>query len=170
MKATKQEIRNLFKAKGLKVTPQRCAIYEMLTASPEHPTAEDIYRIVKRVYPMMSQNTVYYTLSALKEAGLISEVNFGHEHARFDANRDAHHHLVCVSCHEINDLYDEAFDRLSVSAQKNQQYTILGHRVEFYGYCKRCREKGKLPETRRHHTGEMSDTVRSPKPKNSQEV
>ena len=143
MRLTKQEIKEQFKARGLKLTPQRCAIYEMLTARTDHPTAEDIYRTVKRAYPMISQNTVYYTLSALKEARLISEVNLGHEHARFDANMDRHHHLVCVSCQEINDVHDEGLDRLSVSAAKGRQYTILGHRVEFYGYCKRCRGKGK---------------------------
>ena len=143
MKQTKQRIREQFKTKGLKLTPQRCAIYEMLTARTDHPTAENIYRTVKRAFPMISQNTVYYTLSALKEAGLISEVNLGHEHARFDANMDRHHHLVCVSCQEINDVYDEALNRLSVAAAKERQYTILGHRVEVYGYCKRCREKGK---------------------------
>ena len=143
MRLTKQEIKVQFKARGLKLTPQRCAIYEMLVASTDHPTAEDIYRTVKRAYPMISQNTVYYTLSALKEARLISEVNLGHEHARFDANMDRHHHLVCVSCQEINDVYDEGLNRLSVSAAKERQYTILGHRVEFYGYCKRCRDKGK---------------------------
>jgi len=143
MRQTKQRIKELFITKGLKLTPQRCAIYEMLTARTDHPTAEDIYRTVKRAYPMISQNTVYYTLSALKEAGLISEVNFGHEHARFDANMDRHHHLVCVSCQEINDLYDETLDRLSMSAEKGRQYTILGHRVEFYGYCKRCQGKSK---------------------------
>ena len=143
MKPTKQRIKELFMAKGLKLTPQRCAIYEMLTGRTDHPTAEDIYRNVKRTFPMISQNTVYYTLSALKEAGLISEVNFGHEHARYDANMDRHHHLVCVSCQEINDLYDETLNRLSMSSKNGRQYTILGHRVEFYGYCKRCQEKSK---------------------------
>ena len=142
MKPTKQRIKELFMTKGLKLTPQRCAIYEMLTVRTDHPTAEDIYRTVKRAYPMISQNTVYYTLSTLKEAGLISEVNVGHEHARFDANMDRHHHLVCISCQEINDLYDKALDRLALSVERGLQYTILGHRVEFYGYCKRCREKG----------------------------
>ena len=143
VKVSKQEIEERLKAKGLKLTPQRCAIYKMLTARTDHPTAEEIYRAVKRAYPMISQNTVYYTLSALKDLGLISEVNLGHEHARFDANMDRHHHLVCVSCHEINDLYDETLDRLSMSEEKGRQYTILGHRVEFYGYCKRCQEKNK---------------------------
>ena len=143
MRQTKQRIKELFITKGLKLTPQRCAIYEMLTARTDHPTAEDIYRTVKRTFPMISQNTVYYTLSTLKEAGLISEVNFGHEHARFDANMDRHHHLVCVSCQEINDLYDETLNRLSMSSKMGRQYTILGHRVEFYGYCKRCQEKSK---------------------------
>jgi Fur family peroxide stress response transcriptional regulator len=155
MKPTKQRIKELFMANGLKLTPQRCAIYEMLMARTDHPTAEDIYRNVKRTFPMISQNTVYYTLSALKEAGLISEVNFGHEHARFDANMDRHHHLVCVSCQEINDLYDETLDRLSMSSKKGRQYAILGHRVEFYGYCQRCQEKSKSssrPEGRSRRT------------------
>ena len=67
MKPTKQRIKELFMAKRLKLTPQRCAIYEMLTARTDHPSAEDIYRTVKRAYPMISQNTVYYTLSALKD-------------------------------------------------------------------------------------------------------
>jgi Fur family peroxide stress response transcriptional regulator len=70
MRMTKQEIKEQLRAKRLKLTPQRCAIYEMLTARTDHPTAEDIYRTVKRTYPMISQNTVYYTLSALKAAGL----------------------------------------------------------------------------------------------------
>jgi len=155
MKQIEQRIKKLFMAKGLKRTPQRCAIYEMLTGRTDHPTAEDIYRTVKRTFPMISQNTVYYTLSTLQEAGLISEVNFGHEHARFDANMDRHHHLVCVSCQEINDLYDGTLDRLSMSSKKGRQYTILGHRVEFYGYCKRCQEKSKSssrPEGRNRRT------------------
>jgi Fe2+ or Zn2+ uptake regulation protein len=83
-------------------------------------------------------------------------VNHGHQHARFDANMDRHHHLVCVSCHEINDVYDESLDRLSMSGGKEQQYRILGHRVEFYGVCKRCVKrndpsygrKGKLSEVK----------------------
>src|SRR5207245_11781082 len=104
MRQTKQRIKELFMDKGLKLTPQRCAIYEMLTARTDHPTAEDIYRTVKRAYPMISQNTVYYTLSALKEAGLISEVNFGHKHARFDANIGRHHYQGCVFCQDLKDL------------------------------------------------------------------
>ena len=143
MKLATQQVRAVFKAKGLKLTPQRCAIYEMLRASTAHPTAETIYRAVKRAYPMISPNTVYYTLSALKEAGLISEVNLGHQHARFDANMDRHHHLICLSCKAINDLYDEALDQLTVSSDQDKAYTIIGHRVEFYGYCRRCRTKGK---------------------------
>ena len=140
MRLTKQEIKVQFKARGLKLTPQRCAIYEMLVASTDHPTAEDIYQTVKRAYPMISQNTVYYTLSALKGARLISEVNLGHEHARFDANMERHHHLVCLGCHKIEDLYDHALDQLKISARRANGYLLESHRVEFRGYCSRCRQ------------------------------
>jgi len=53
MKPTKQRIKELFITKGLKLTPQRCAIYEMLTVRTDNPTAEDIYRTVKRAYTMI---------------------------------------------------------------------------------------------------------------------
>src|SRR3989454_723442 len=138
MKPTKQRIKELFIAKGLKLTPQRCAIYEMLTGRTDHPTAEDIYRTVKRAYPMISQNTVYYTISALKDAGLVSEVNLGHQHARFDANLERHHHLVCLGCQKIEDIYEEGLNRLKLAPRNRRGFAIQGHRVEFQGYCGSC--------------------------------
>ena len=127
--------------KGMKLTPQRFAIYQMLASTGIHPTADEVYQAVKHIFPMLSQNTVYYTLSSLKEAGLVCEVPVEHAPSRYDANMDQHHHLVCLTCGKIKDLSDEALDRLTPSVGKMHGYEIHSHRVEFHGYCEQCRAK-----------------------------
>ena len=144
MKSTKntpEAVRRRFREKGLKVTPQRYAIYEMMIHTDSHPTVEEIYQAVQPRFPMLSLNTVYYTVSSLKEAGLIADVPVQDSAARFDANMDRHHHLVCLGCHKIEDLYDHALDQLKISARKTNGYLLESHRVEFRGYCSKCRKR-----------------------------
>ncbi len=127
--------------KGMKLTPQRFAIYQMLAGTETHPTADEIYQTIKPIFPMLSLNTVYYTLSSLKEAGLAWEVPVEHGPSRYDANMDHHHHLICLTCGKIDDFYDEALDRLTPSNTNMHGYEIHSHRVEFRGYCASCRTK-----------------------------
>jgi Fur family transcriptional regulator, peroxide stress response regulator len=143
MKAVPAVLRQRLRDKGLKLTPQRYAIYETLCSTESHPTVDEIYGAIKQVFPMLSLNTVYATLSSLKEAGLIAEVPVQQSPARFDANMDQHHHLVCLGCHKIEDVYDARLDRLKLSNAKNLGYTINAHRVEFQGYCGRCQKRNK---------------------------
>ena len=139
MKTTPVNIRQRFREKGLKLTPQRYAIYEMMIHTDSHPTVEDIYHAVQPMFPMLSLNTVYYTLTSLKKAGLIADVPVQEGAARFDANMDRHHHLVCLKCRKIEDLYDKALDQLKISAKSTNGYLVESHRVEFRGYCSECR-------------------------------
>ncbi len=143
MRLTQDEMRERFRARGLKMTPQRAAIYQVLAGTTSHPTAEDLHRQVKRRYPMISPNTVYYTLGVLREAGLVHEVNYWRDRSRFDANISPHHHLICLGCRRIQDLADEALDRLSVSDRVKTEFEVTGHRVEFHGYCAACCRAGK---------------------------
>lgn len=136
-----EELRRRFRACGLRLTPQRAAIYRALVATTSHPTAETLYASVRRTYPNLSQNTVYYTLSALRRAGLVQEVNYGHDGARFDGNVTPHHHLICTACHRIEDVMDERLDRLSLAAPVAKGFEVRRHRVEFYGFCEPCRRK-----------------------------
>ncbi len=66
MKLTQDQIRARFRGCDVRMTPQRAAIYRALAERLDHPTAEDLYRQVRRAYPMISPNTVYYTLTVLK--------------------------------------------------------------------------------------------------------
>ncbi|MFO0716225.1 MAG: transcriptional repressor [Nitrospira sp.] len=134
-----QDIQVRFRRHAVRLTRQRAAIYAALVATTSHPTADDLYRMVRREHRMMSRNTVYYTLGVLRKAGLVQEVNVGHEVARFDGNVTIHHHLICVQCGRIEDVMDEELDRLEISTTQARGFHILGHRVEFHGYCVGCR-------------------------------
>ena len=138
MSLTLDCIRSLLKQKGLKVTPQRVAIYQALANTDSHPTASDLHQQVALDYPMISPNTVYYTLSSFRAAGLVKEVNYWHDQTRFDANVKPHHHLICLGCRTIVDIENRALNRLTSSSAIPREFQVLDHQVEFYGYCQRC--------------------------------
>ncbi len=128
------DIRDL-KEIGLKVTPQRLAIIEYLDGNKEHPTAEDIYKAVSKKYPSMSLATVYNTLEVLKKAGVITELKIDPEKKRFDPNTTPHHHIICMGCGKIVDLYID----YKLSVPEKTGFEITGNHIEFYGYCVRCK-------------------------------
>jgi len=144
MKLTMDEIRRRFRERGLKVTPQRAAIYQALAETTAHPAADDLYRQVRGLHPMISPNTVYYTLGTLKTAGLVHEVNYWHDRTRFDANMAPHHHLICLGCRKIEDLSDDGLNRLTLAKQRSGGFEVIGHRVEFHGFCAGCRPKARV--------------------------
>ena len=94
------------KALGLSLTPQRLAVYQILAGTGEHPGAEDIYQRLKPSIPSLSRGTVYRTLTLFESHGLVSRVPVSDDQARFDANLDNHHHLVCVRCQCVTDVQD----------------------------------------------------------------
>ena len=152
MKLSSEMIRERFKGCGLKSTPQRTAIYKALAETTSHPTADDLFRQVSKAYPMISQNTVYYTLAVLRDAGLLQEVNFWHDRARFDANISPHHHLLCLGCRSISDLSDNRLNELPSPADVPTDFQVIGHQVEFRGYCGVCRQ-GKYRSNKRSSSG-----------------
>jgi Fur family peroxide stress response transcriptional regulator len=138
---TFEQLRKHFQQRRLKFTSQRHAIYRVLASSVAHPSVEELYSTVKRSHPMMSMNTVYNTLDTLNKIVIASEISLWHDKARFDANRTTHHHLVCLHCKKIENLYDNVLDQLALSPKAKHQYRIVGYRVEFHGYCSDCKTK-----------------------------
>jgi Fur family peroxide stress response transcriptional regulator len=123
---------------GLALTPQRLAIYQVLAGDDSHPGAEDIYRRIKPNLPSLSLGTVYRTLELFEEHGLVSRVHAFSDQARFDANLEAHHHLVCVRCRRVIDFADTRLESLPVAEENLQGFRILGHRLHLVGLCTQC--------------------------------
>ena len=122
---------------GLKITPQRMAILEYLEGNTSHPTAEDIYRHVSEKFPSMSFATVYNTLEALKEKGLVTELNIEGGRKRFDPNPEPHHHFVCTQCGKIVDISDPL--ELDLQNFDHKGVTIEKFQVLLYGRCSECK-------------------------------
>jgi len=125
---------------GLALTPQRLAIYEVLASTGEHPAAEDIFQRLKPGLPSLSRGTVYRTLDLFESHGLVSRVVVRDDQARFDANLDAHHHLVCTRCHCVIDFQDARLESLPIEGVTPEGFQVQGHQIHLLGLCRRCRE------------------------------
>jgi Fur family peroxide stress response transcriptional regulator len=135
-----QAVAGRLRANGLRVTAQRVAILQTLAQCTGHPTVQEIYQRVRRQFPMISLNTVYKTLSALCERGELFAVGGAEDGAlRFESDPTPHHHVVCLGCRRIQDVMDPALDALRGSSRELGGFAVIGHRVEFFGYCRNCR-------------------------------
>ncbi|WP_461832097.1 Fur family transcriptional regulator [Aquifex sp.] len=126
---------NRCKEIGLKITPQRIAVYEVLLKSDNHPTVEEIYEKVKEKYPYVSLATVYRTLETLEKIGLAKRVCFWGNSARYDANVSEHHHLICEVCGRIEDI--ELEENLNIP-ETLKGFKTEGYSVNIYGVCPKC--------------------------------
>lgn len=126
--------------RGCRITPQRLEILRVLAESRGHPSAEAIHRQVAAIFPTMSLATVYKTITVLKKAGEILELEFSDRDNRYDGNRPRPHpHLVCQVCGAITDPDLASLDALARQLAAATGYEILSHRLEFYGICPQCR-------------------------------
>ena len=92
---------------GLRVTPQRMAIYLTLVKTKAHPCAELVYQELHHDFPSLSLNTVYNTLQIFEELGLVRRLDTGEGMCRYDANPSPHMHFVCKVCGRVLDIeYD----------------------------------------------------------------
>lgn len=129
-----------FRERSLRCTPQRYAVLDFLVRHPVHATAEEIFRAVNRLDPRASRATVYNSLHALTEAGLVREVPLDGKAARFDANVERHHHFVCDVCGRVEDIDWFELPRLGHHAPLAER-AIRGYEIIFRGICTHCRAK-----------------------------
>ena len=112
------------------------AIMKHLDGNMSHPSVGDIYEALHGQFPTMSLATVYNTMETLKERGMVVELSIDPAKKRFDPNTEPHHHLICIHCKNIVDIFIDFPIRLS--EKEKYGFEILGNRVDFYGICKNC--------------------------------
>lgn len=122
---------------GLKLTPQRRTIVEILTRDYSHPSAQTVFQAARQKHPAISLSTVYATLALLKNCRLVSELEFEGMDNRYDMNTDNHIHLICLQCGRIEDYINPA-PLLPEVVQKQTGFRIHDSRFEFYGKCHVC--------------------------------
>lgn len=129
---------NACRAHGLKITPQRIAIYKELSASTEHPSAVAIFNQVRKYQSNISLDTVNRTLRTFHEIGLAKVVENSGDPKRFDPNLRPHHHFRCLKCGKVDDFTNKDYDALTVPKKIAEKYVVVETRVHLEGYCEEC--------------------------------
>ena len=107
-----ERFRDVCSKAGIKLTHQRLEIYKELTSTREHPSAEALYKRLKKRMPAISLDTVYRNLSLLSDYGIVRRLETAECQARFDGNTSRHYHAVCSKCKGIADFNWEGFNKL----------------------------------------------------------
>ncbi|MCM1982388.1 Fur family transcriptional regulator [Lyngbya confervoides] len=146
MQEQAEQIIKKLKAKGLRVTPQRFAVYANLLTRSDHPTAEQILQGLNAAGPVSSQATVYSSLQALRDVGLVREVLLEEGVCRYDANVEMHHHFRCKACGAIEDI---AWSQVSgVSFQQLRPGLLVDeYELTVHGLCDDCQEHRRVGST-----------------------
>lgn len=140
MKPQITQLVSSLREEGFRITPQRIAIVEYVINTDEHPSAEHIYEIIKKEYPMVSLSTIYKTLELLRKKRLVNEIEVNGQ-SRFDANTGEHINLVCMSCGKIDDIDEDSIKEIQSRAAKKSKYVIVRSSFDLYGYCSSCKSK-----------------------------
>lgn len=135
-----QSIIGAFRARGFKLTRQRRAIIHVVANDRSHPSAMTIYKKSGRKTPNISLSTVYYTLNILKKEGLIKELEFDERDNRYDGNTAKHLNLICTVCGRIED-FSGKLPLLAKHVETQTGFQTRDMRMEYYGYCRKCRNK-----------------------------
>ncbi len=152
MESRIEKIKQLLQSQGYKLTPQREATVRVLLENEEdHLSAEDVFMLVKDKSPEIGLATVYRTLELLNDLHVVEKLNFGDGVARYDLRNDSthhhHHHMICVQCGTLDEIMEDWLSLLEERLEKEYGFTVLDHRLDFQGICRRCRAKGvKIPE------------------------
>ncbi len=134
--------RRLRKA-GHRVTSQRLAVADALTASPRQVTAQELWEGMRPEYPALGRATVFRTLEALSEAGLARRLERdGHIYAYVACRPAHHHHLSCRVCGTVTEVGEELVADLSRRARQDLGFQIEDARLDFYGVCRSCAAAG----------------------------
>lgn len=135
---TAEHLTDLFRDQGLRVTPQRQAIFRLLHGNDGHPTVEALYEAARTEMPTISLKTVYQTVHDLESMGQVTLLDLGTGSVRVDPNvEDAHHHLICSRCGKVRDLPVD-FPALRVPPRLRRGFSVAAVEVNFRGLCDDC--------------------------------
>ena len=129
------------KEHGLKITPQRTAIYQELLKAKDHPSADIIYRKIVKKLPNISFDTVNRTLLTFSKIGITNIVEGYGQPKRYDPDLDTHHHFRCTHCNKIIDFHNEDYDNLIVPQELQQPFAVFSKKVVLEGLCDLCKKK-----------------------------
>lgn len=126
-----------------RMTRQRSVILEELRKVKTHPTAYDVYEMVRMRLPRISLGTVYRNLEQLSAGGIIKRLDFGEGQRRFDSTSGEHMHIRCISCGRVDDVIlqpGQGMATIQDMVGATSGYEVMGCSMDFQGICPQCRD------------------------------
>ncbi len=123
--------------RGLRVTEQRREIFKTVASSHSHPSAEDVFAVVREKMANVSLDTVYRTLASLADMELILRVGTAYKE-RFDGDLRPHAHFICSKCGEVYDIF---YDKKNMMLPLREAFSFGDVRqicLQYKGSCKKC--------------------------------
>jgi len=133
------------------MTGPRRVILTVLAEQSEHLGVEEVIEAVEHLDPSVHRSSVYRTLEALSQLGVIQHVHAGHGHTTYHLVRDQvpHIHAQCQVCSVVLDLPADLLDAVAVRMSREQGFVLDAGHVALSGTCKACRDK-RHPEAADH--------------------
>lgn len=124
--------------KNMRMTRQRSVILEELRNFGMHPSADELYQLVRKRLPRISLGTVYRNLEILSELGEIQKLELSGSLKRYDGHPHRHYHIRCVGCDTVADAPLAPLNQLEDELYHTTVFEIIGHNLEFTGLCPAC--------------------------------
>lgn len=135
MKRSYEELTNELKTKNIRLSHQRLKVLDYLASHLIHPTVDQIHTGLLKEIPTLSKTTVYSTLSALADAGIVRVINIEDNEIRYDIRVEDHGHFKCETCGSI---YDFAANMDSLTMGDLKDFDIKDRNLYFKGTCPEC--------------------------------
>ena len=132
------EVRERLRSSGYTLTSQRKAVLAALSRAKGHPSAEDVYLIVKRENPRVALGTVYQALSVLEEVGVIGSKHWAESPTRYDLNLEPHLDIRCTSCGEVSEVPGVDLGGVEARISENTPYKVTRATMVVEGVCPAC--------------------------------
>ena len=129
------------KKKGLRLTPQRRMIVDILHDRLDPLTAEDLINRVQKKMPEVDKSTVYRTLELLEETGCVFKSETANGVIYHHAEAGHHHHLVCTKCGKTVDLEEDLFMPVEKSLSENYHFQVNFQHMVIQGLCETCKKQ-----------------------------
>ena len=129
--------------KKVRYSRQRELIRQTVRSHPSHPTADEVFAMVREVCPNISLATVYRNLNFLAEEGSIRKIPTENGPDRFDGREPEHYHLICTQCGRVIDIGAEVFREIAEGIFEENGFVMSSQRLIIYGICEDCNQKQK---------------------------
>jgi Fe2+ or Zn2+ uptake regulation protein len=133
-----RDVREKFRRSGYTLTSQRKAVLDALRDFKGHPSAEEVYLVVKKRNPKVALGTVYQALSVLEEIGLIEAKRWSESPVRYDLNTEPHYDIRCTKCGGVAEIPGVEFEDFASRVQDNTPYKVTNAALVLEGICPAC--------------------------------